>query len=348
MNLLIANAGVLIVNFNGIGNVLMIYPLLRQLAKLRPDVRIFVQQSPIFYDTSMSALIQLPNLAGLVPSIWRRFEYPNWSAIDQFIQSQNITNIINLRNEGPTRDQGYVAFKQERFGMGSLDFWDLHDDTFAHGQLVYKTALWLFARHGIDLADADRHWLRQFHHKQSNSRRKIGMFLGASQSIKRWPITEWWRAADNLLDDGIDNLLLFAGDSPVERNAARRLYIDLLSRWGKRVDLLEGQSLYAVVEHIADLDLLVSNDSMPVHAASALGIPVLGLYLSTDSAVWGSGCDYFNALQSRIGLECPCFKPDSGNCGQYYDSCPSPCHAGIGHKAVVARVRELLAHHSNF
>lgn len=61
-----------------------------------------------------------------------------------------------------------------------------------------------------------------------------------------------------------------------------------------------------------------------LHMATAIGVPAIGLYVSTNSEIWSPfvGAN-FHALQNSFINKCPDPKPHCGNCFHYYDICPA-------------------------
>ena len=89
------------VNFTGIGNGIIIAPILKCFEESFPSTMYFHSENPVLSDGWFVSKAGLKNLAGFSPIAWRRFEEEDWSAIADFIRGHQIDLIINLRNEGP-------------------------------------------------------------------------------------------------------------------------------------------------------------------------------------------------------------------------------------------------------
>ncbi len=329
----------LIINFTGIGNLFMTYPVLLELSR-RHGMAITMQDNPVWRDADIASLLPLRLEREFIPPQWRRFRNEDWVAIESFIRAQGITHVINLRNEGPLRDSAYMAFKRHYSGM-TVEFWDLHSLPPVANVQLYDAIVGLFRHHGLDMSMADRHWLSGLR-RSPRTVSEVGMFLGASQAVKRWPQPKWRRLAERVLSENDHRLVLMAGTGPNERAVGFDLYRSIISTWGcDRIELVIDRPLDAVIHRLAELSWLVSTDTMATHVASALRLPTIGLYTATDGGIWGGGPDTL-AIQSDITLRCPRFKPDAGNCEMFEGNCVRPCADAVDPDAVAHMLRRLM------
>lgn len=145
---------------------------------------------------------------------------------------------------------------------------------------------------------------------------------------KCWPPERFGELARLLLDADVDVVTVGTEKTrDVERQVARTAGPGLLCAAGKTDDL------QALVGLLAQSNLLVTNDTGPMHLAAALGTPVLALFGATDPVVSGPS----GAGPRRVLLDAepcsPCFLRD----------CPIPGHPCLS-KIGAARVfREALA-----
>lgn len=98
-------------------------------------------------------------------------------------------------------------------------------------------------------------------------------------SAKRWPAARWRTLAERLVARGETVLLLGA---PSEREQVR----ECMPRHGA-IDLCGTLPLGEWLAALADAEAVVANDSAAVHAAAALGRPLVGIYGATDPAAVG-------------------------------------------------------------
>lgn len=321
---------ILIINFNGIGNGIWILPMLKCLEEVAPNCRYFHIHNPVFDSKEFMDWTGLNNFLGTVPTAWRRFEPRDWEEIKEFLAHNSVDLLINLRNEGPFRDVGYFRFKLEMAQAG-VEFWELDHSTIANRftrRHLLLDQLNLLKSHGVDLTSFNSCWLRDYvarSHNSTKARGQIGFFTGASQEVKTWPADRWITLGRKLLKHTDFNLTVYAGQIEREVILAETVAEQLQADFPTRCSLVKDQSLESLCSHLSSIELIVSNDTSCIHIAAALDIPTVGLYFSTDSAIWGGMNEKFVPVQSQTGLDCPSFKVDAGNCNFYYGGCPGPC-----------------------
>lgn len=133
-------------------------------------------------------------------------------------------------------------------------------------------------------------------------KRLIGINPGAAYgSAKCWPAERYRLVAERLLEDP-DTYVVFFGDSsnvPLVKGICQGM--------SKRAMNLAGiTSLRELMALIKDCDLLLTNDSGPMHIAAALGTPIVALFGSTDDQATGP---YQGGVVINKRVACsPCFK----------------------------------------
>ena len=338
----------LIVNFNGLGNGILFLPILKRLEEVNSNFYYFHINNPVLEIPEFVDWFRLKNLLGLVPPEWRRFNPGDWSAIKDFISSNQVSVIVNLRNEGPEYDHGYFAFKRE-MDASSLKFWEL-DHRALYSRVVPENlihdSLETFRSHGLDLNQFNRLWLKDFMASRglrSSRADSIGLFTAVSQKVKRWPIECWTELGERILKTTRHRLVVFAGISSEEREFASEVIARLQRKSSEdRSVLVITETLIDLCYWLNDLRLVISNDTVCVHIAAALDLPAVGLYFSTDSRIWGGLNDRALPIQSRFGLACPAMKSNAGNCLFYYGECPAPCKQDITPERVFSGVQAAL------
>jgi lipopolysaccharide heptosyltransferase II len=138
---------------------------------------------------------------------------------------------------------------------------------------------------------------------QPGDRPWICLQPGARWWNKRWPVEHYEQVIQGL---GARHLHLgFAvlggrGDEELGRRMAGALP-------GRTLDLTGRLSLLEMIEWLRLSSVMVTNDTGPMHAAAALGIPVVGLFGPTDPRRTGPYGQLASSL--RLGLPCsPCLK----------------------------------------
>lgn len=146
---------------------------------------------------------------------------------------------------------------------------------------------------------------------------------------KAWPRESWFEVVRSLRDVGYEVAVIGAQQGEERRNFGTAQGMDLSGK----TDLRESAAVLAAA------DVLVTNDSGPMHLATAVGTPVVGIFGPTVKA-WGF---FPSGPQDRIvQLEADC-RPCS-----LHGKKPCPegrrCLTGITPESVVAEVRDLLDH----
>jgi ADP-heptose:LPS heptosyltransferase len=106
-------------------------------------------------------------------------------------------------------------------------------------------------------------------------RPRVGLVLGASAQYRRWPAERFGRVAAALYKRGVE--IIHIGDAR-EKDLARRAEAAAGRRFHKGYNL--GLRLLGAV--LSRLDLIISNDTGPLHLGQAVQTPVLGLFGPTD------------------------------------------------------------------
>jgi lipopolysaccharide heptosyltransferase II len=158
----------------------------------------------------------------------------------------------------------------------------------------------------------------------------VAIAPGARWTTKRWAPERFAAVADALAADGA--AIVLAG-GPGDREAFAGFRAALRAPVAAE---LSGLPVDALAAALARVRLLVACDSGPVHLASAVGTPVVGLYGPTSPVRWGPAA---TGRALSLGLAC---SPCSNHGG---DTCPEGHHRCLGDlqpETVVAAARELL------
>lgn len=137
------------------------------------------------------------------------------------------------------------------------------------------------ARTFIHLTDADRTFAKAFlDNKSREAKTIIGFQPGTSASMrwKQWPVDRYREVVGRIAAEKPDARIVLFG-SPAEEAMIREVAKGLEGR----VSLAAGKtSVKQVAALIEQCDLLVCNDSGLMHAAVAVGTPVVAIYGPTD------------------------------------------------------------------
>ena len=191
------------------------------------------------------------------------------------------------------------------------------------GVPVHKNFQWLPERPEIAAAVKSK-W------PVENSR-WIALQPGARWLNKRWPVEYFAELVHRLAEKFPDTrfaILGGKGDQPLGEIISRAAPERCLNLCGQT-------SLPEMVEWLRLCDLMVTNDTGPMHAAAALGKPLVALFGPTEPRRTGPYGQLENVL--RIDLPCsPCMKSDC-----HFEK-PEECLRAIPPALVFERVQKLL------
>ncbi|MDE3045344.1 MAG: lipopolysaccharide heptosyltransferase II [Verrucomicrobiota bacterium] len=145
---------------------------------------------------------------------------------------------------------------------------------------------------------------RELLHQQGYHEKKklVGINPGASYgSAKCWLPERFQTLAQKLVEEGAQ--VVFFGDSSLES-----LVKQICHGLPKQVINLAGMTnVRELLALIQECDVLVTNDSGPMHMAAALKTPLVALFGSTDDEATGPYGDEEAVINKRVSCS-PCFK----------------------------------------
>jgi len=131
--------------------------------------------------------------------------------------------------------------------------------------------------------------------------RVVGVFPGGNAPSRRWEPARFAELVRRLAKRG-DRVVVFGG--PAERELTARVAGEVAVDLGGQTDLAQ------LAAGIASCDLLVTNDTGPLHLAGAVGTPTVSLWGAGDPAVTGPLSASHRMLR-HPELDCvPCTKND--------------------------------------
>lgn len=154
------------------------------------------------------------------------------------------------------------------------------------------------SRPRVELSTADRRFADDFWRRHGlEGQRVAGLNCSGGWYTKRWPLASFARLGDRLVADfGLRILLPWGPGELTDVEQVR--------------DLMQHEALVAppttllqLGAMLARLDLLVSNDSGPMHLAAATGTPVVGIYGPTRPELQGPWGEQHSFVRKE-GLPC--------------------------------------------
>jgi lipopolysaccharide heptosyltransferase II len=334
---------ILILKPSSLGDVVQALPVLRLLKCHLPASEIFW-----WIDSALAPLLEGdPDLTGVV-----RFERQRWAALQhwpemlrslRWMRTQNFDWVIDLQCLARSGAFAWLANGQFLIGLdevreGARGFYDVairRPSFHTHaadwylavlprlGVPVHKNFQWLPERPAIAAAIQSK-W-------PTDGARWIAIQPGARWENKRWPV-EFFAGLVRLLAKKFPDtryaILGTAEDQPLGETIART--------GGQRCLNLCGQtSLLEMVEWLRRCELMVTNDTGPMHAAAALGKPLVALFGPTEPRRTGP----YGHLESVLRIDLPCSPCLKSHCT--YEK-PDECLKAISPVTVFERVKYKL------
>ena len=107
-----------------------------------------------------------------------------------------------------------------------------------------------------------------------NKHKKLGLAIGASTAVKRWPVCRWIEFCDMASNAGYDMFLM--GNGHIESEIAEQIVSMVNS---KHIVNLVGQTTTTdLITLTSKMDVVIAGDTGLMHIARALGVPVIGLF----------------------------------------------------------------------
>jgi heptosyltransferase I len=335
---------VFILKPSSLGDVVQALPVLRLIKLQHPGSEIYW-----WLDQGLTPLLEGdPDLAGIIPFNRKRWSSPwhwneLWSSV-RAIREHHFDWVIDLQSL--LRSGAMAWFARGGFTVGL-------DDSREGARGFYDVIVprRSYATHAVDwyldvlpALDVPVHrnfdWLperapvaRAVREKwRPEGSRWIALQPGARWLNKRWPAEYFAATAKEIASSFPDvRFAIFGGaaDQPLAETITRALPDRCLDLAGKT-------SLAEMIEWTRLCEVMVTNDTGPMHVAAALGKPVVGIFGPTDPRRTGPYRQSDHALQHSLPCV-PCMKDTCRNAR------PLECLHAIRPSDVAARVMTLLA-----
>jgi len=125
----------------------------------------------------------------------------------------------------------------------------------------------------------------------------IGLHIGAGKPDNRWPVRKFADLARSLHFADNADVLVFWGPDEDELQREFSSGVDF------RTVNIPPTTLRALASLYTQCDVIVCNDSGPMHVAAAAGSPTVALFAKTDPKIWkpiGNHVDYVRSPDDRI------------------------------------------------
>jgi lipopolysaccharide heptosyltransferase I len=334
---------ILILKPSSLGDVVQALPVLRLLKQHWPASEIFW-----WVDVNLAPLLEGDrDLAGVVRFERRRWASPvhwpeMWSSI-HWMRRQAFDLVIDLQGLARSGAFAWLARGELLVGLdepreGARGYYDIivpRASFYTHAVDWYLSVLkelkvpvhsrfdWLPERPAI-AAGIKSKW-------ETGNARWIVLQPGARWENKRWAVEHFADLISRLTAAWPDfRLAILGGEADRERGAA-------LARVNPEscLDLTGRISLPEMVEWIRQCELMISNDTGPMHVAAAMAKPLVAIFGPTEPRRTGPYGQLDNVLQTNLSCV-PCMK------SYCTFSKPLECLRAISPEAVFARADRIL------
>lgn len=310
---------ILIIKFGGIGDILLATPVLPNLKQFFPDTEIF------FLTLRHSRDILIDN-----PYLSRAFTYdPNedksWCLIKN-IRDQKYDLVIDLFGNPRTALITFLSGAKYRFGFKfrGRDY-AYNIKVKGRGGEVHNVEFNLDALRALDIPIVSKklylpmnivheEFSENFIRKHNiDSKKIIGISKTGGWESKRYKINDYIELINRLNEIFDVNFILFWGNSK-EKEDCFYIKENIIKNNAFVIPESPIRYLGAIIKRC---DLVIGNDSGPLHIAVAVGVPTLGIYGPTNPSLQGPygennlsivkkdlECLYCNLLQCPIGNIC--------------------------------------------
>jgi lipopolysaccharide heptosyltransferase II len=336
---------ILILKPSSLGDVIQALPVLRLLKLHFPDAEIFW-----WIDSSLAPLLagdsDLTGLVHFERKRWARLQHwPEMFRSVRWLRAQHFDLVIDLQCLARSGAFAWLARGKFLIGLdevreGARGFYDLavpRKSFHTHavdwylsvlpplGVPVHKNFIWLPERPEVSAVVNSKL-------KIKNSK-LILLQPGARWKNKRWPVNYFAELVRRLAEKFPAARFALLGSGEDQSLG------EIISRAApeRTLNLCGATSLPEMIEWIRRCDLMVTNDTGPMHVAAALGKPLVALFGPTEPRRTGPYGQLENVL--RIDLPCsPCLK---SYC--VYEK-PNECLNALSPALVFERANQFLAH----
>ena len=335
---------ILILKPSSLGDVVQALPVLRLLRKHFPGCEVHW-----FLERSLLPLLDGdPDLAFVVPFERQRWRFPHqWGGLGAAILSlraERFDIVIDLQSLGRTGAIAWLANGAFTIGLddsreGARGFYDVAVPRRSSDTHAVDWYLDVLRALKVPVQD-DFNWLPRRERAaeavqkkwQPGRARWIALQAGARWENKRWPATHFAELTRRLASEFPDARFAILGGG-ADRELGRVIAEAAPERC---VDLTGATTLPEMIEWIRLCDLMVTNDTGPMHVAAALRKPVIAMLGPTNPRRTGP----YGQLHRVTQLALPCVPCMKSECR--YEK-PLECMRAIGPEMIFQRVREVLA-----
>ncbi len=333
---------ILVIRLDLIGDLVLSLTVVRALKRTYPDAEIDLLATP----SSAKVALHDPHLSEIItydPNIWRRpkalLQLKNWhdaSALLHHLHARHYDLAVSVYGQwagvlavlsGAKRRVGFGRESYPGFMTDSVPgrHWSQLDNKHEVDyclELAQAAGVTIIPNDRIPHLNVDAQYaqeiellLRNEGFQQDKPLIVCHVSSNNGQS-KRWPLPYWATLLDRLIrEEGAQIALTGApADLPIIENITSRMQEHPINLAGKT-------SLPQLAALLKRAHLLISGDSGPIHMATALGVPIIGIYGPTNPSLSGPVGPDATVLRSTIWCS-PCYNmKDPADCRFYTTQC---------------------------
>ena len=316
---------ILLVQTGFLGDVILSTPVIKTLRRLYPDSPITVLTTPL-----AAPLIEFnPDVAAVIRYDKRGADrgFLGFFRLAAELRRCNFSTVFSLHKSYRTAALLAAARIGNRFGFSEAALPWLYTRTASRSGCAHEVQrnLAIFKAVEADAASVDQSMAVYFPPEMPAlvaerlgfrpDEKLVGLAPGSVWATKRWTVEGFSELARKLAGAG-QRVVLIGGpdDSAVGAEIERTAGVPVVNLIGK-LSLLESACL------ISQLRILVSNDSAPLHLASAARTPVVAIFCATVPEFGYGPWQTENEVVGVSGLSC---RPCGRHGGQH---CPTGTHA---------------------
>lgn len=291
---------ILIVRTDRLGDIVLTTPAIKALREAYPQARITLLVSPstleVIKDNPYLDEIRVDDRQGKHKGLFGFCKLIGELRSRKFdlvivYHTKKRTNLFCFLAGIPYR----IGYKNNKFG--SLLNWPLKDERHLGNKHESEYCLDVLRAMGIEIKTKEFYvsldpkseaWVDEFCRRNNlnQGQRFIAIHIGSSDPARRWPTYRYAELIDKLAADPI-NRFVIVGDPSLAADGN-----DIIKRSKTSIISTIGQTnLSQLVSLINRCDLLISNDSGPVHLASGLYRPVVSIFTRNQPGInptrWG-------------------------------------------------------------
>lgn len=315
---------ILIIRLSAIGDVANVLPALRQLRCRFPKSKI----TWLVEDKASGILINHPDIDNIIifpRKKWQREilkikrTFNTLSDILSFykkLRRERYDLTIDFQGNLKSGIMNLITGSENRIGFGrgyckEFNYLFTHYQVYPPAKKIHRIEKHLFLLKGLGIESGfqrpelpaskdDVEYISKFIHTNINNALPIiVVHPGTSKfgSYKQWPALNYAILADRILDTYDANVIITWG--PDEAGVAKEIAKNMKH---KAFPACETKSIKQLIELIRRASLFIGGDTGPLHIASLLDIPIVGVYGPKDPTVYGP----YNGKSIVIKKNVPC------------------------------------------